>query len=580
MTNSSATMQDGVANTALPSTLAELTERVIRGTRLWRSEKRDVRAELESHFREGLEELASEGLTQEAAVRLLCESFGNPEITAKLIRRGKKRGRPMIVKIAISASIALLGAAGAGGAYVAYLTYAKPNPSVDYLETLNESVVEHAEEQRAWPMLRDTLLQFKPMPETLSALNPADVKPGSADWNAVQAWLDTNRPLIPALTEAASKPYYGFIYGGSDTGEFMRRLAEATNDAELLARAAPEPDPLAPRLISVLLPHLAEVRKVAWFLVYDARDHVAAGQYAEAWKSLDLGHRLAFKLFEGKTLIEQLVGAAVMRMTCGEMRRILGEHGDALPPELYATIMQSHLFTMQDALLVPHLEGERLMFQDVVQYVFTDDGGGNGRLIPSQFAKLQTMGTDESSIDEGFGVEAGLVATAARHADRLDTLAKYEELWTELARYRVLPLHDPNRALGEQRVARLADSDEGRKYALVTLMLPSLNYADQLIRECAMDNAATRASAVLAKHHAEYGVWPAALGDIITAPIDVHGNGELRYRVDGERGALLYSIWRNGVDDGGDGAMIDDAGRKAQAGKTPSDMIFFPMPAQ
>ncbi|MBK8268343.1 MAG: hypothetical protein IPK83_08590 [Planctomycetes bacterium] len=465
MTNSSATMQKSVSNTALPSALANLTERVIRGTRLWRSEKRDVRAELESHFREGLEELAGEGLTEEAAIRVLCDSFGNPELTAKLIRRGKKRGRPMIVKIAISASIALLGAAGAGGAYVAYLTYAKPNPSIDYLETLNESIVEHAEEQRAWPVLRDTLLQFKPMPESLSALNPADVKPGSADWTAVQAWLETNRPLIPALAAAASKPYYGFVYGGSDTGEFMRRLAEANSDADLLARAAPEPDPLAPRLISLLLPHLADVRTVAWFLVYDARDHAAAGRYADAWSSLDLDHRLAAKLFEGKTLIEQLVGAAVMRMTCGEMRRILGEHGDALPPEMYATIVQSHLFTMQDALLVPHLDGERLMFQDAVQYVFTDDGGGNGRLIPSQFAKLQAMGTADESANDGFGVEAGLIATAARHADRRDTLAKYEELWNELARYRNLPLHDPNRALGEQRVAQLADSDEGRKYA-------------------------------------------------------------------------------------------------------------------
>ncbi|MBK8268342.1 MAG: hypothetical protein IPK83_08585 [Planctomycetes bacterium] len=66
----------------------------------------------------------------------------------------------------------------------------------------------------------------------------------------------------------------------------------------------------------------------------------------------------------------------------------------------------------------------------------------------------------------------------------------------------------------------------------------------------------------------------------MTAPMDVHGNGELRYRVDGERGAMLYSIWRNGVDDGGDGAMIDDAGRKVQAGKIPSDMVFFPMSAQ
>lgn len=576
MTNSPTPLSGSVKSAALPSALADLTERVIRGTRLWRSEKKDVRAELESHFREGLEELALEGLSQDAAVKLLCESFGNPDLTAKLIRRGKKRGRPMILKLAISASLAVLGVAGAGGAYVAYLAYAKPNPSVDYLKELNEPTAKTPEQERAWPVLRDTLLQLKPMPESLSALTPADLQPGSAEWKSVQAWLDLNRPLLPSLKDAATKPYYGFIYGGSDTGEFMRRIAEAANDAELLARASQEPDPLEPRLISVLLPHLAEVRKAAWFLIYNARDLVSAGNFADAFDSLDISHRLASKLFEGRTLIEQLVGAAVMRLTGEELRRILSEHGDAVPPDVYSSILTSHLFTMQDDLLVAHLEGERLMFKDAVQYVFTDDGQGNGRLIPSQFDKMRKMGIATES-EPAIETDAELIAVAARHADRVETLAKYDELWETMAKYRSLPLNDPDRYEGERMIKRFAESEDGRRFEFITTMLPSLNYADQVVRECAMDNAATRAVVLLAKAHAATLAWPGAADVVI--PSDAHGDGPLKYRIAKDGRPLLYSVWRDGRDDGGSIDPIADISRPPSGQKTPADMIYFPVPA-
>lgn len=168
-------MAENVSGEALPSALSDLIERVVRGTRLWRSEKREVRAELESHFREGLEDLASEGLTEDAAVRVLCDNFGNPELTAKLIRRGKKRGRPMILKLAIAVSIAAMSAIGASATYMAVVTLGEPNPTVDYLKQLNEPIEKVAVEQRAWTVLRDALIAFKPMPDDLSALNPAEM---------------------------------------------------------------------------------------------------------------------------------------------------------------------------------------------------------------------------------------------------------------------------------------------------------------------------------------------------------------------------------------------------------------------
>lgn len=582
----SASMREGGAAMVLPPALADLIERVIRGTRLWRSEKQDVRAELESHFREGLEALASEGIPLETSVRVLCESFGNPELTAKLIRRGKLRGRPMIWKITIAATIAAFGMCVAGGSYVAYMTLAKPNPSIDYLKQLNEPSEQIAEEQRAWPILRDTLLRFKPMPEELSTKNPATFKPDSEHWAAVREWIELNRPLLPELREAADRPYYGFIYGGSDTGEFLRRLAESRNDTSAIEAAAVEPDPLAPKLISILLPHLAEVRKVAWFLVFDARDHAAAGRHESAWASLDIAHRVAFKVFEGKTLIEQLVGVASHRLATEEMRRMLTEYGDALSPQLYADILSSHLFAMREDLIQPHIDGELLMFRDIVQYVFTDDGKGDGRLIPSQYSKVMSLGispNEPTSFYSMFGEEGGLVAMAARHAGRIETLDKYEELWAGMERYRRLPLYDPNRKRADALLMNLQQGENGLRFALVHQLLPSLNYADQIIRECAMENAATRTAVLIAMHHAERGYWPSGLSELDAArlgdsPVDVYDGAPLKYMFGDDGRPVVYSVYRNMKDDKGSVELITDESRGDKSQKVPADRVFFPMP--
>lgn len=575
-------MAENVSGEALPSALSDLIERVVRGTRLWRSEKREVRAELESHFREGLEDLASEGLTEDAAVRVLCDNFGNPELTAKLIRRGKKRGRPMILKLAIAVSIAAMSAIGASATYMAVVTLGEPNPTVDYLKQLNEPIEKVAVEQRAWTVLRDALIAFKPMPDDLSALNPAEMQPGGADWAAVQRWIESNRSLLPSLRDAASKPAYGFVYGSSDTDEFLRMLAESRKETGPPAFAANETDPLQPRMISILLPHLSETRKVAWFLVLDSRDHALNGRLVEAWSSLDVSLRLGLQLFEGRTLIEQLVGASVVRLSCEEIRRFVGEHGEGMSPELSSQVAISRVMERREGGISPQYDGELLSFEDVVQYVFTDDGHGNGRIIPSQIKRLLTIVGDESAAQAKIGIEqdAELLAMAARHADRKETLAKYRELWSEIARFRSLPLYDGQRLEGERVLGRFVKSKEAERFELIRLLMPSLNYADQVIRESAMEVAATRASIAAVIRRNETGMWPKSWGELTELiggePADVYAPAPLRYIVREDGRPVIYSVWRNGVDDGGSGASVMDSSRRA-ASQTPADQVFYPM---
>src|SRR5687767_12453383 len=76
-----------ISRSDLPAPAKDLVLRVVKRTRLWLSEKVEVADELLSHFADGIESGTSVGT--------LIEKFGDERQAAKLIRRAKKRNRPL-----------------------------------------------------------------------------------------------------------------------------------------------------------------------------------------------------------------------------------------------------------------------------------------------------------------------------------------------------------------------------------------------------------------------------------------------------------------------------------------------------
>jgi len=579
MRTASSTNGDAAVET-LPAPLSGLVERVIRGTRLWPSEKRDLRAELESHFREGLIELIDEGLEFERAVTILGEEFGDPDLAARLIRRGKKRGRPMIWKVFVHAVLVAAFGAGTTGGYLGWLYASKPNPTVDYVEIINEPVEAVPYEQRAWPALQQVFLDFQPMPEELRDVwqdNYQQLRPGGEHWPLVAGWLEANRPLIPAATAGAHQSVWGFVYGSPESRAYMieRERRRGNEDIEHLTQPR---DPLEPALLSVLLPCLSDVRDIGKLLAMDARDHAAGGDFAAAWNSLDTAHRLGLLVFNAQTLIEQLVGVSMANLAATEMRGLLRDFGDRLDSETFALIGRSNLMSLSPGAIQPNISGERLMVMDTVQYLFTDDGAGNGHLIPEQYARVLGFAEDSSElVPELFGADAGLIAASAVHADRRETVATYERIWAKTGAYLSLPLNDPRRARYREPILELqSDPMQKRRFGLLTLMLPDLGRADQLIREADMNQAATQAVVALLRYRAEQGHFPKSLGQLVPAylpelPEDVYSGIPLRYFVDRSGWMTLYSFGRNLADDGASRAEVEDG---------TADILYWPAPRE
>lgn len=581
------TLGDGPRRVPLPAALSELTDRVVRGTWLWPSEKRDLRAELESHFHEGLSDLSRQGLSMEESIALLREEFGDPQLAARLIRRGKKRGRPMLWKAIISTLTVTATALGAGGGLAAYLYFAKPSPSVDYVAKLNEPVQQTPEKDRAWPVLREAVLQFRPMPQALESVAKTLPKPGEPLWSAAEEWLLANRSLIPKFREASRKSTYGFIYGDTSTIDYMRQRAALAKRADEVAslEKLPPADPLMPPTIGILLPNLADLRGVARFLIVDSREQLSRGDFTAAWDSLDIAFRIGALLFDGHTLIEQLVGTAILRQVMDEMSGVLYARRDALTPADIKALQASAIMTLPAEQIRSNYNGELIFFHDIVQYVFTDDGKGNGQLIPSQFTKIVPL-TDATTMD-GQGAknpDLEALAIAAVHADRRTTVAMHQEMWERMEEQLRRPLYDSRReAAAESIIREIDDEAGGRRYALIKTVMPNLARSDKMIREAAMVREGVRTEIALLAFKEANRRLPERLNELVPlyldrVPTDAYSGTYLRYSAAPDGQAKLYSVGRDLKDDGGDVTERNDPSAKLYTGNAtaPADIVFWP----
>ncbi len=99
--------------------------------------------------------------------------------------------------------------------------------------------------------------------------------------------------------------------------------------------------------------------------------------------------------------------------------------------------------------------------------------------------------------------------------------------------------------------------------SLVAFITPNIGHADDHRLAAAMRRRVVQAAYALAAWHAEKGNYPKDLAELIPdylprVPIDEFSGGPLVYKP-GDAGYLLYSVGRNGRDDGGESSKSSNA---------------------
>jgi hypothetical protein len=564
--------QQTVATAGLPAELADMVAVVVRRTRLWRGERVEVAQELVAHFRDGLEA----GRSPEQ----LAQSFGDARMAARLIRRAKKRGRPLVWHLwrwSVWAFLAIVAIYFVSGLY---LLLGRPSISTDYLARINARAFAVPEDERAWPLYREALLElglnegirdfgWDTSPLGLSmGTNPDD-----AHWPQVEQFLLDHQPALAKLHQAGQKESLGmpvWNIPASYAPEDRPVLTGISPDEALTARRE-FPDLKDRTLISTLLPHVQLLREVSGILQSDCRRAARAGDADAALADVIAQLGISRHVQETPFLVSALLAAAIQEIALSTIQEVLREYPDLWSKEQLRDL--AHAVARAEVDWQRALDGDRASFYDIIQRAYTDDGSGDGRLtldglrllhagVVQGWAGLIQDGSVtplESWLATESAAAAQLPAANMVIASRAEMVALYDRFMRDAARDLKSPVWEWDEDGADQLLESLSHNKlTALRYVFVGLLAP----AATSVRGVAEFRRGMRDGALigiaLEVYRREHDGWPQSLDQLSprwlpAVPVDRITGGPLRYKiVDGR--PLVYSV---GVD------LDDDAGRIA-----------------
>ncbi len=507
---------------SLPIKVTDVIVRVVRQTKLWRSEQIDVARELISHFQDGV----SAGLTSEQ----LVQDFGDVETTARLIRRAKLRNRPLLWRIsrrtwqAIGVALALL--------IVWWLwllirfQYSKPTIVRDFIGEIDAVAKAIPESDRAWPMYAEALTtltwnaqtnrkSFIPpraadgsiAPEWAGLSQPIDVQringaivqkwpvsvegigapstaqnvqreyelnvdefykglkelSRSAHWPALVQYAQMNDEAIRLILKGAAKPAFGFIF--RDPAHSTWLASTKAGDFDHILKSTQSV------LLGVLLPHIQESRSLEPLLRIETERARIAGDRDRVTEILSAYLRIAAQIHRADGFaITKLLGLAFANRCWTAIRQILDEQPDFLTDSDLRTLAHG-IAAYRDEVDLEIRLNSKAFVEDLLQRLYSDDGQQDGHLTAdgwrllnetsffSQNARFQGDSGANYFRSSQFQLEGSLMSGIA---------ASRAELKQVLNRYCERELQEENQPLWEANLERPSEAIEAIHEALST----------------------------------------------------------------------------------------------------------------
>lgn len=410
------------------------------------------------------------------------------------------------------------------------------------------------------PVEGEYLVPHHPRQETVPA-----VEPGQTD------------PVVKQFEQAVSRPWVA-----DEFPAVVELLARNEKPLALVAAAVLRPryyrpmvrQPQATLLFEQLLPDIQCFREVAQMLRARAMWHLGEGRLAEAQTDLLTMHRLASVVGQGQFFIERLVGIAIEALACAGDQQLLVDpqftpqqaraYRTALralppPPRVLDCINHSERLGALDVIQAlargRSFHAVREIFMDSSDSIWLTNEGRIPTIDWSQVAQaLLVLSVDWNVV---------MAEVNRVYDDFLATYTEADSYPTRLAQLRALEEHLKQRreaatsttglltaVLGSNRLRGQSVSD-----FLASLMLPSLQNFLFVQENGAMMRELVIVGTALREYRGLHGQYPDNLEclvpEFLPEPLlDRFTSEPLRYQTTGQT-FLLYSVGRNGKDDGG-----------------------------
>jgi hypothetical protein len=538
----------------MPEIVRDYINTIIKKMRYRKKVREDVHAELTAHFEDALQEYRTPEQRQ-AVSRELIKGFGDTKLLAVLIRRAKKRCRPLWVKVMIR----FFQVAGLCVLYIllciSRLYIGSPTIKIDTVAWINDAVQQGRDASlNARSDINKAVSHLIPMPETLSRKQPPLRDMNEVERQCLDQFLADNQAAFDELHEAVKKPYYWQRFEPVPTDK------EWTGTGKDIPPQLMKTTELSAHLVEQVMPDLPKYRKLAFALRYQIQWYCDQGHADLALA--DCVSLIRFGRLQSGTglLIEQLVGIAITALGTKSLLEVLDQY------DVNEPVLQDTYTALKDTLPLDYswldFTCEKALADDMIQRGFTDDGHGNGRALASGvFLQGDSLAGNLKNL------------LLFDFPDRKQVVEHINAFYADLDQMLSTSPWDQ-----QYQDDTLTDTTISTLYE--GLLKPALERLGVHNWRLKIYNQAVLTILAIKRYEARHGVLPDTLQDLVSddlineLPRDFYADGPLVYRRDQE-GFILYSWGDNLKDDGG--TPSTNANGKPQLFRPNGDWIFWPI---
>ena len=545
----------------IPDCAKDFIELVIKKMRYRKKVQADVMAELAAHFEDELRDCENDEEKQQRSQQLI-EEFGDVKLLATLLRRAKKRCRPLwrtiVAKTFQTIGILIL-------CFILYLGWflsGKPIITTNYVAEMNRAVkpvIDVDPNLNALPFYyqaaelleqieKDNEENYEKFEKLLSE-KYTDLTDEQKQFT--DKWLEDNAKLLELIVEGTQKPYCW--------PEYKTGSKEHATEA-----------------IAVLLPHLHSYRQLAKTIVnWQVYKKAEMGQLQSAFNDLLVCYHFGRHLKGDKTLIEQLMGVGIEAIAVRTIRDVLSKYeiDSATLDKLHDDFEQ----LIRDEDFVMSFEMGRMCLYDEVQRCFTVDRIGGGHLYIKRVSRFGECGDGATPRDgfKPFVVEFFQVLFT--HPDKQQTLLEVKDFYEYFEQAtQKSPLR--RRAEGVDMNSELEKLFKQNLF--LRIFAPSLDRMVELSYRIRTGVRATSTVIAILRYKKDNSDYPENLEQLVTSgylkelPTDPWSDKPLIYKKT-EDDFMLYSVGFNFVDDGG--VPGTNRGKPRYMWANDGDTIFWPV---
>jgi hypothetical protein len=544
-------MQYAKCLVSLPENAGNLIKSIIGQMRYRKKVQDDVMAELAAHFEDELRDCRTDEEKEQKARRLI-ESFGDVKLLAVLLRRAKKRCRPLwrtvVARTFQTIGVLIL----CFTAYVVWFFTGKPVVTVNYIAELNRLTRPIADESlNASPLFERAVAICPNRPEEKSKFwQRSCIDANEAERQVIESWVQLCANSLSLVAQGVEKPYFWR----------QHKTSGSPNDDG--------------SMMGISLPGLTKFRNIGQSLCFRAQIQAAKGEYSQAFDDLVVCYKFGKLIGQGeKTIVEQIIGIGTQITAVKNIREILSNY--PVGAEELAVLQTNFAEAQTDQEFRLRLLFEKLAMYDEIQRCFTEDrlGGGHPYL-----KRLQALTGGGGMGDSEISPDAFIVRILFFHPNKAETRQKADEFYDFL---------EEASKMSPAELKRKSIDLDGQILPMIkgniflSILTPALGAVYKTSYRLKADVQSVPVIIAALRFKIDKGQYPEDLaelqqfGYIKEIPIDPFSDQPLVYKKTADN-FTLYSIGLNFKDDGGQ-VYRDEKGILRLWDYEFGDAVFWPV---